>query len=384
MKYNAFYIINIQIQVIFRNTDNEVTARVRFSRSGILVNVNGKTISLDPSNYNHNCDLTFVSHAHTDHLCKKTSTNNNNVNNNKTLVSKATSLIAQARGYKMDDATEDCDGFQLLDTGHILGSRGLLIGRDLYYTGDISIRERAFMKPAYIPSAQTLIIESTFGRPEYIFPKLTEIIHKTNRIISEMYNLGVPVLLMGYPLGKAQLLAAFFGHWDPIYVHDSIDKMNSVYIELGAPLKNMTTYSTAEKKGLLSKNKPWVMIAPLNTGRSNFVKLMKQMYGAVTIGFSGWAINRRYKFMMDLDYTMPMSDHCDFNELVKVVRACNPKKIYTFHGFSVDFAASLRRMGFDAEPLVGINGKKRKQPIQKPISGSSSDAYTLRLDHFFS
>ena len=173
------------------------------------------------------------------------------------------------------------------------------------------------------------------------FLRLTEIIHKTNRIISEMYNLGVPVLLMGYPLGKAQLLAAFFGHWDPIYVHDSIDKMNSVYIELGAPLKNMTTYSTAEKKGLLSKNKPWVMIAPLNTGRSNFVKLMKQMYGAVTIGFSGWAINRRYKFMMDLDYTMPMSDHCDFNELVKVVRACNPKKIYTFHGFSVDFAHRL-------------------------------------------
>ena len=94
------------------------------------------------------------------------------------------------------------------------------------------------------------------------------------------------------------------------------------------------------------------MIAPLNTGRSNFVKLMKQRYGAVTIGFSGWAINRRYKFMMDLDYTMPMSDHCDFNELVKVVGACNPKKIYTFHGFSTDFAASLQKMGFDAEPSL--------------------------------
>lgn len=377
----VFLTINIQIRVVFRNTDNDVTARVRFSKSGIIVDNNGMTISLDPSRSNHCCDWTFVSHAHTDHLCKKTSTNNIN---NKTLVSKATSLIAQARGYRINDAIENYDGFQLIDTGHILGSRGLLIGNDLYYTGDISIRERAFMKPAYIPSAQTLIIESTFGRPEYIFPKMTEIIHKTNRIISEMYNLGVPVLLMGYPLGKAQLLAAFFGHWDPIYVHDSIDKMNSVYIGLGIPLKHMTTYSIAEKKGLLSKNKPWVMIAPLNTGRSNFVKLMKQRYGAVTIGFSGWAINRRYKFMMDLDYTMPMSDHCDFNELVKVVGACNPKKIYTFHGFSVDFAASLRRMGFDAEPLVGINGKKRKQPIQKPISGSSSDAYTLRLDHFFS
>ena len=32
-----------------------------------------------------------------------------------------------------------------------MGSKGLLIGDEVYYTGDISIRERAFMKPALIP-----------------------------------------------------------------------------------------------------------------------------------------------------------------------------------------------------------------------------------------
>jgi putative mRNA 3-end processing factor len=215
-----------------------------------------------------------------------------------------------------------------------------------------------------------------------VFPNLVEIIHKTNGIISEMYNLGVPVLLMGYPLGKAQLLAALFGHWDPIFVHDSIYKMNSVYMELGINLKEMATHSVAEKKGLLAKNKPWLMIAPLNAARSNFVKLMKQRYGAVTIGFSGWAIDKRYKFMMDLDYTMPMSDHCDFPELVKVVRACNPKKIYTFHGFSVEFAASLRKMGYDAESLVGTNRQKGQQTARK--QASMLDEYAIKLDHFFS
>lgn len=375
--------MNIQIQqLIFRKSENELTTIVRSSKFGIIVDINGKTVSLDPKRFNHHSDFTFISHAHTDHLCKKTSTTEDN---RKVLVSKATSLIAQARGYRLNDVTEICDGFQLINTGHILGSRGLLIGNELYYTGDISIRERSFMKPADIPSAHTLIIESTFGRPEYVFPNLVEIIHKTNGIISEMYNLGVPVLLMGYPVGKAQLLAALFGHWDPIFVHDSIDKMNSVYMKLGINLKDMTTHSVAEKKGLLAKNKPWLMIAPLNAARSNFVKLMKQRYGAVTIGFSGWAIDRRYKFMMDLDYTMPMSDHCDFPELVKVVRACNPKKIYTFHGFSDEFAASLRKIGFDAESLVGTNGQKsQQQPAKKQVPSSMPDEYTLRLDHFFS
>src|SRR5919199_1308075 len=121
-----------------------------FSEVGIIVNNNGKRISLDPKSHN-NCDFTFVSHAHTDHLYK-----------------------------------------------------------------------RALMKPAFIPSVHTLIIESTFGRAEYVFPQLEEIIHKTNKVISDMYDLGVPVILMGYPLGKAQLLTALFGHWEPMFVYDSI------------------------------------------------------------------------------------------------------------------------------------------------------------------
>src|SRR5919198_5275980 len=252
-----------------------------FSECGIIINSNGKRISLDPKSHN-NCDLTFVSHAHTDHLYKKTIKNKSNTT---TLISNATSLIAKSRGYKMTNAIEEFEGFQLIDSGHILGSKGLLIGNELYYTGDISTRERAFMKPALIPSAHTLIIESTFGRAEYVFPELEEIIHKTNRIISEMYDLGVPVILMGYPLGKDQLLTAFFGNWDPMFVYDSIHKINSLYVSLGIPLKSMMKYSLAEKRGLLRKNKPWVMIAPLTSARSSFVKMLKRIYGAITIGF---------------------------------------------------------------------------------------------------
>jgi putative mRNA 3-end processing factor len=344
-----------------------VKPQVTFSQCGIVVNSNGKTISLDPKSHN-NCDLTFVSHAHTDHLYKNTLKDRSRT---KTLISKATSLIAEARGYRITNVTEEHEGFRMVDNGHILGSKGLLIGDELYYTGDICIRERAFMKPAFIPSAHTLIIESTFGRAEYVFPDMEEVIHKTNRIISDMYDLGVPVILMGYPLGKAQLLTALFGHWDPMFVYDSIHKINSLYINLGIPLKSTMKYSLAEKRGLLKKNKPWVMIAPLSSARSSFVKLLKRTYGAITIGFSGWAVNSRYKLMMDLDYSMPMSDHCDYHELIKVVRECDAKKIFTFHGFSVDFASSLRKMGLDAEALVLTN----KSAKPKMTLSSSLDFY---------
>ncbi|HJS82334.1 MAG TPA: hypothetical protein VJ742_05805, partial [Nitrososphaera sp.] len=77
----------------------------------------------------------------------------------------------------------------------------------------------------------------------------------------------------------------------------------------------------------------------------------KDKYGAVTIGFTGWAAGNRYKYMSGLDYVMPLSDHCDYAELVAAVRQCRPEKVYTFHGFAAEFAKSLKGMGYDAEPV---------------------------------
>ncbi|HKU49858.1 MAG TPA: MBL fold metallo-hydrolase [Nitrososphaera sp.] len=316
------------------------------SQSGISVQYGNTSILLDPSRPGE-CDFTFVSHAHVDHLHRR-----GKKAKSKILSSSQTARIAKARGYDMADIVEEHDGFDLVDTGHILGSRGLLVGGDdVFYTGDISIRERAFMKPAKLPHAKTLIIESTFGRPEYVFPALSEVTHRTNKIISEMYNLGIPVILMGYSLGKAQLLTKMFGDWDPVYVHDSVAKMNSVYSELGIDLKDAMAHSEAESLGLLSKNRPWIMIAPLMGARTEFVREMKDKYGAVTIGFTGWATGSRYKYMTGLDYVMPMSDHCDYKELVAAVKQCRPEKVYTFHGFAAEFAKSLKEMGYDAEPV---------------------------------
>ena len=332
------------------------TVKVSLDQSGIMIRHDETKILLDPSHPSE-CNFTFVSHAHVDHLHKR----GRKKVKTQVLASKETAVIAHARGYEISDVADKYDGFQLVDTGHILGSRGLLIGNnDVYYTGDISMRERAFMKPARVPRARTLIIESTFGRPDYIFPALSEVAHRTNKLISEMYDLGIPVILMGYTLGKAQILTKLFGHWDPVYIHDSVAKMNSIYSDLGVELKSTVTHKQAEEKGLLSKNKPWIMVAPLMHSRNAFVKEMKDRYGAVTIGFTGWAIGQRYKFMMGLDYVMPFSDHCDYKELIAVVKQCNPDKVYTFHGFAAEFARSLRKIGFDAEP-VGHETQKEEE-----------------------
>src|SRR3546814_7290709 len=55
--------------------------------------------------------------------------------------------------------------------------------------------------------------------------------------------------------------------------------------------------------------------------RSNgFLKYIKRKYGALSIGFSGWAVKPHYKDSLGLDYCLPLSDHCDYNDLITVVK----------------------------------------------------------------
>ena len=65
---------------------------------------------------------------------------------------------------------------------------------------------------------------------------------------------------------------------------------------------------------------------------------------------TGWALDERVKSRFPVDEFIPLSDHCDFAELLAYVEIARPKKVYTFHG-RPEFAERLRRRGYDAEHL---------------------------------
>jgi len=308
--------------------------------NGIVSIQNDIRVNLDPRKGTDK-GITFVSHAHIDHL--------HNQNGGVVLTSRQTSEIARLRGYSIENYFEKYENFSLIDAGHILGAKGLLFGDDVFYTGDICTRERGFMKGARAPKCNTLITECTFGMPEYVFASIDETVKRVNNIISDMYAKGKPVILLGYELGKAQILSYLFSHWHPYY-HDSVKRVNDLYRSFGVNLYQSIGHSEAESSGLLEK-KPWVMIAPNFSGKSDFVQDMKSKYGAITIGFSGWAQSSRFAFARRHDYSIALSDHCDYNELLALVKRCDPEKIYTIHGFVDEFASDLVKMGYDAQPL---------------------------------
>ena len=151
-----------------------------------------------------------------------------------------------------------------------------------------------------------------------------------------------------------QTLSQLFGDWDPIYYHDSVKKMNDLHRSMGVPLKDSIGHTEAESNGLLDK-KPWVMVAPMMSAKNNFIKHMKTKYDVITIGFSGWANSKKFGFSRGTDYSIPLSDHCDYNELIELVKKSEAEKVYTIHGFVDEFAMDLNKLGFTAQPLREIS-----------------------------
>ncbi len=311
--------------------------KLRSSHGGVLLELNGCTISLDSKRPQGTC---FVSHAHFDHLPSRSC---------KCMCSPETAALAKLRGVAL--TCESIAGVKLLDTGHILGSRAALIEDFLLFTGDICLRARGFMSGFKPVRAQVLVIESTYGSSSFQFPNAEDVVKEARDIIEEELSRGHPVILMGYPLGKAQILLHFFNSIAQVIAHSMIVRFTEAYRRFGVDLPAVMSYPKARASGALEKES-WVMLSPMYTSRSPMIQALKRRHDVRLIAFSGWAAVSSFKAKLGADYSFPLSDHADFKDLLRVVEAVSPELVVTYHGQSSSLAKALREMGFTAESLV--------------------------------
>jgi len=307
----------------------------------------------------------FVSHAHSDHIAP----------HKEIILSERTARLLQARmpgsrtehilPFGEERRVHEVD-LLLLPAGHIFGSAQLFLsnqGETLLYTGDFKLRHGKSAEAAEWRPADTLIMETTFGLPRYQFPPTAHVIAQIVAFCREaIEDSAVPVLL-GYSLGKAQeILCSLDGAGLTPMLHGSVYQMTRIYEQFGRSFCEYVRYNRNDVAGR-------VLICPPSASHSPMIQKIPRKRVAM---ISGWAVDPNAAYRYQVDAAFALSDHADYNDLIRYVDLVQPKRVFTLHGFASEFARDLRERGIEAWALSEENQMDLKLP--KPVVASVSPA----------
>ena len=333
----------IEWQFPCRNTRlNFGVIDVRYERGVFLPQQN---LWLDPWEAK---DFAFVSHAHSDHIAP----------HREIIVSERTASLMRARlpGKRNEiilpfSQEKDVRGMRvtLFPAGHIFGSAQLFLRTEndsLLYTGDFKLRQGQSAEATEWTAAHTLIMETTYGIPRYRLPPTEEVIAQIVAFCRDaIENNEVPVLL-GYSLGKAQeILCALAGADLTPMLHGSVYQMTRIYEENGQKFCHYLRYHANDLAGK-------VLICPPSANRSRMLEKIPRKRVAM---ISGWAVDPNAIYRYQVDAAFPLSDHADYDDLLRYVKLVGPKRVFTLHGFAAQFARDLRARGIEAWALTEEN-----------------------------
>src|ERR1700730_106185 len=304
--------------------------------------------------------LAFISHAHSDHIAP----------HKEIIVSETTARLLKSRlpGHRIEhvlpfgeERTVRGIEVTLLPAGHIFGSAQsfLSFGEEtLLYTGDFKLRPGKSAEQAQWRHADTLVMETTFGVPHYRFPPTEQVIDQMISFCRETIDAGNVPVLLGYSLGKAQeILCSLDGAGLTPMLHGSVYRMTRTYEQFGQSFCKYVRYNSNDVAGK-------VLICPPSANRSHMLERISHKRVAM---MSGWAVDPNAIYRYQVDAAFPLSDHADYDDLVRYVELVQPRRVLTLHGFAAAFARDLRARGIEAWAL----SEENQMDLQLPATAST-------------
>jgi len=297
------------------------------------VKLAGADLAID---FRHRQPRGFISHAHGDHIAR----------HEYTFCTPETARLVELRlGRRTFREMPyrrplDWGGLRLttFPAGHCLGSAMLLAENDdesLLYTGDFKLGPSATAEPAELPRADTLIIESTYGKPEYRLPPRDEAIAQLVRLVREALDDGAVPVIHAYLLGKGQEVTRILNdHGIPVVQHRHIYRISQVYERCGVSLGRVEPLRSSVPSG-------WAVVAPPRWHPG------ETLGRTVRIAATGWAVDASARWRWKVDHAVPLSDHADYDDLLRAVELVQPSRVYCIHG-PASFADRLAELGHDA------------------------------------
>jgi len=288
----------------------------------------------------------FVSHAHSDHLAR----------HELILCTPETAALAEhrLRGKGRKPSFKEMPYFQPISwgglqlttypAGHILGSAMLHAtdeetGQSLLFTGDFKLGTSATSREAVPVYADALVMECTFGTPKHRLPPREETIRTFLHEIRNTFQQQRTPVVYAYTLGKSQELTKILTDAGiPVRQQKDIYKVSQVYQSCGVDLGDVV-----EWKERIAGNDRVLMVPP----RVGFFETETE---PITFAVTGWAIEKGAEYRFGVDFAFPISDHADYDDLIRMVELVAPKIVYCTHGPD-SFVDRLHDLGFNAKPL---------------------------------
>ena len=314
-------------------------------------------------------ELGLISHAHSDHTAR----------HHRPILTANTRLLLADYLKRADPITLDYGEpleradytLTLYPAGHCLGSAQALVtsrktGQRLLYTGDFKARPSPINEPLRPVECDVLVIEATYGKPEYTFPPEDNVLETAYRTLRVWLERGERPIVQGWRLGKAQeLMHHLLAEGFELVVEDGIYRVAEAYQQAGVQFPGrFANFNGAWAEGQ-------VLVCPPGQRKNGSLNSALNRYlGKRYMELTGWASGGRGKGRRHWgrpgDASLPYSDHADFNDLVNYVEQVQPSQVYTVNGFP-DLAAHLRTRGYPAVHLDGKNGHQDNGGFQMKL-----------------
>ena len=259
----------------------------------------------------------IVTHAHSDHMLGL----ERSLKYGKVYATPATAeLIKLFKGKRVSvlDYNErlkiEDEQVELFDAGHIIGSAQVLLidenGKRWVYTGDFRLDRAEVVK------SDLLVIEATYGNPKHV--RNFDVEDKFLELIDRFANSASAVHIFGYH-GKLQEVAEILRDYT-IYMAPSVYRVARI----------------CEKYGM----------------KFGDYFLAKQQREGIKIYLTGWEFREPVRKISENEYVVALSDHSDFEGLLKYVELSDPQLVIT-DNYRVGDALALareikRRLGIEA------------------------------------
>jgi putative mRNA 3-end processing factor len=237
---------------------------------------------------------------------------------------------------------------RLIPAGHVLGSAQVALtyrGSRVVISGDYKRRFDATCAPFEPLPCDVFVTEATFGLPVFRHPPDTEevgkLLHSLLLFPERCHVVGV------YALGKCQRVIALLrrcGYREPIYLHGAVMGLTHLYAELGVEFGELRAATGASREELKGK----IVLAPPSATQDRWARRLPDPVAAMA---SGWMRVRQHARRRGVELPLVISDHADWDELVRTIDDVGAPEIWVTHGAEEALIRQATLKGYRARAL---------------------------------